>query len=234
MATGIDLVREQILVAQGAPLSFTQDDAVLRGHAIECRVNAEDPTTFLPSPGRVTRYREPAGPGVRVDSALEQGGEVVALYDPMVAKLVVWDRDPRPGPGAHAAGAGRDGRGGRPHADPAPPADHGRARVRARRDVRGPGGGRLAAPAGRLGRAARGARRPGPQPQLRRRGRRPAVRGAGPRARRPRARRGPPPARRPPRGWRPVGRGRHRHEPDAGRRPQGRGGRGRRRWRPAR
>ena len=92
MATGIDLVREQILVAQGAPLSFTQDDAVLRGHAIECRVNAEDPTTFLPSPGRVTRYREPAGPGVRVDSALEQGGEVVALYDPMVAKLVVWDR----------------------------------------------------------------------------------------------------------------------------------------------
>jgi acetyl-CoA/propionyl-CoA carboxylase biotin carboxyl carrier protein len=92
MATGIDLVREQILVAQGAPLSFAQDDAVLRGHAIECRVNAEDPTTFLPSPGRVTRYREPAGPGVRVDSALEQGGEVVALYDPMVAKLVVWDR----------------------------------------------------------------------------------------------------------------------------------------------
>ena len=92
MATGIDLVREQILVAQGAPLSFAQDEVVLRGHAIECRVNAEDPTTFLPSPGRVVRYREPAGPGVRVDSALEEGGEVVALYDPMVAKLVVWDR----------------------------------------------------------------------------------------------------------------------------------------------
>jgi acetyl-CoA/propionyl-CoA carboxylase biotin carboxyl carrier protein len=92
MATGIDLVREQILVAQGAPLSFRQDEVVLRGHAIECRVNAEDPTTFLPSPGRVVRYREPAGPGVRVDSALEEGGEVVALYDPMVAKLVVWDR----------------------------------------------------------------------------------------------------------------------------------------------
>ncbi len=92
MATGIDLVREQILVAQGRPLSFVQDDVVLRGHAIECRVNAEDPTTFLPSPGRVTRYREPSGPGVRVDSALEQGGEINALYDPMVAKLVVWDR----------------------------------------------------------------------------------------------------------------------------------------------
>ena len=92
MATGIDLVREQITVAQGAPLSFAQDEVVLRGHAIECRVNAEDPVTFLPSPGRVVRYREPAGPGVRVDSALEEGGEIVALYDPMVAKLVVWDR----------------------------------------------------------------------------------------------------------------------------------------------
>ncbi len=92
MATGIDLVREQILVAQGAPLSFAQDEVVLRGHAIECRVNAEDPVTFLPSPGRVVRYREPSGPGVRVDSALEEGGEIVALYDPMVAKLVVWDR----------------------------------------------------------------------------------------------------------------------------------------------
>jgi acetyl-CoA/propionyl-CoA carboxylase biotin carboxyl carrier protein len=92
MATGIDLVREQILVAQGAPLSFAPDEVVLRGHAIECRVNAEDPATFLPSPGRVVRYREPSGPGVRVDSALEEGGEVVALYDPMVAKLIVWDR----------------------------------------------------------------------------------------------------------------------------------------------
>jgi acetyl-CoA/propionyl-CoA carboxylase biotin carboxyl carrier protein len=92
MATGIDLVREQILVAQGAPLSFAADEVVLRGHAIECRVNAEDPATFLPSPGRVVRYREPSGPGVRVDSALEEGGEVVALYDPMVAKLIVWDR----------------------------------------------------------------------------------------------------------------------------------------------
>jgi acetyl-CoA/propionyl-CoA carboxylase, biotin carboxylase, biotin carboxyl carrier protein len=92
-ATGIDLVREQLLVAAGHPLSFAQEDVELRGHAIECRVNAEDPTTFLPSPGRVTRYREPGGPGVRVDSALEEGGEVVGLYDPMVAKLIVWDRD---------------------------------------------------------------------------------------------------------------------------------------------
>jgi acetyl-CoA/propionyl-CoA carboxylase biotin carboxyl carrier protein len=92
-ATGIDLVREQLLVADGRPLSFAQEDVAPRGHAIECRINAEDPATFLPSPGRVTRYREPGGPGVRVDSALEEGGEIVGLYDPMVAKLVVWDRD---------------------------------------------------------------------------------------------------------------------------------------------
>jgi acetyl-CoA/propionyl-CoA carboxylase biotin carboxyl carrier protein len=92
-ATGIDLVREQLLVAGGRPLSFAQADVAPRGHAIECRINAEDPATFLPSPGRVTRYREPGGPGVRVDSALEEGGEIVGLYDPMVAKLVVWDRD---------------------------------------------------------------------------------------------------------------------------------------------
>ena len=92
--TGLDLVREQILVAAGRPLSFGPEDVVLRGHAIECRINAEDPRAgYLPSPGRITRYREPAGPGVRVDGAAEEGGEVVGLYDPMIAKLVVWDRD---------------------------------------------------------------------------------------------------------------------------------------------
>jgi acetyl-CoA/propionyl-CoA carboxylase biotin carboxyl carrier protein len=92
--TGIDLVREQLRVAAGEPLSFRQEDVEVRGHAIECRINAEDPAAgFLPSPGRIVRYREPAGPGVRVDAAMEEGGEIVALYDPMVAKLVVWDRD---------------------------------------------------------------------------------------------------------------------------------------------
>jgi acetyl-CoA/propionyl-CoA carboxylase biotin carboxyl carrier protein len=92
--TGIDLVREQVRVAMGEPLSFGPEDVVLRGHAIECRINAEDATAgYRPSPGRVTRYREPSGPGVRVDSALAEGGEVVALYDPMVAKVIVWDRD---------------------------------------------------------------------------------------------------------------------------------------------
>jgi acetyl-CoA/propionyl-CoA carboxylase biotin carboxyl carrier protein len=90
MATGLDLVREQVLIAAGEPLSVAQEDVELRGHALECRVNAEDPATgFLPSPGRITHYREPAGPGVRVDSGVEAGAEILPLYDPMVAKLIV-------------------------------------------------------------------------------------------------------------------------------------------------
>ena len=92
--TGLDLVREQILIAAGEPLSLRQDDVVLRGHAIECRINAEDPSRgFLPSPGRITSYREPAGPGVRVDSGVAAGSEITGAYDPMIAKLIVWDVD---------------------------------------------------------------------------------------------------------------------------------------------
>jgi acetyl-CoA/propionyl-CoA/long-chain acyl-CoA carboxylase, biotin carboxylase, biotin carboxyl carrier protein len=94
LVTGVDLVREQVLIAAGEPLSLRQDDLVLRGHAIECRINAEDPSKgFLPSPGRITSYREPAGPGVRVDSGVAAGSEISGLYDPMVAKLVVHDVD---------------------------------------------------------------------------------------------------------------------------------------------
>src|SRR5205809_7156811 len=94
LVTGLDLVREQLLIAAGEPLSLRQQDVELRGHAIECRINAEDPSAgFLPSPGRIASYREPAGPGVRVDSGVSAGSDVAALYDPLVAKLIVHDTD---------------------------------------------------------------------------------------------------------------------------------------------
>jgi acetyl-CoA/propionyl-CoA carboxylase biotin carboxyl carrier protein len=92
--TGLDLVREQVLIAAGEPLWLRQQDVELRGHAIECRINAEDPSAgFLPSPGRIASYGEPAGPGVRVDSGVAAGSEVSALYDPLVAKLIAHDVD---------------------------------------------------------------------------------------------------------------------------------------------
>ena len=94
MVTGVDIVREQILVAAGAELSFVQDDVEIRGHAIECRINAEDASrNFAPAPGRIGGYREPSGPFVRVDSGAEAGYAVLPLYDPMIAKLIVWDVD---------------------------------------------------------------------------------------------------------------------------------------------
>src|SRR3954469_22171596 len=90
LTTGLDLVREQVLIPAGEPLSLRQEDVRLTGHALECRINAEDPSTgFLPTPGRITSYREPGGPGVRVDSGVTAGSEVPGLYDPLVAKLVV-------------------------------------------------------------------------------------------------------------------------------------------------
>jgi acetyl-CoA/propionyl-CoA carboxylase, biotin carboxylase, biotin carboxyl carrier protein len=94
MVSGVDIVREQILVAAGEALSISQDEVELRGHAIECRINAEAAhKKFAPAPGAITSYREPAGPGVRVDSAVEAGSEVTPMYDPMVAKLIAWDVD---------------------------------------------------------------------------------------------------------------------------------------------
>jgi acetyl-CoA/propionyl-CoA/long-chain acyl-CoA carboxylase, biotin carboxylase, biotin carboxyl carrier protein len=92
--TGLDIVREQVLIAAGEPLSISQEDVVLRGHAIECRINAEDVVRgFLPAPGRITSYREPGGIGVRVDSGVTGGDEISDLYDPLIAKLIVHDVD---------------------------------------------------------------------------------------------------------------------------------------------
>src|SRR5947209_1705083 len=94
MTTGIDIVREQLRIAAGEELSIAQDDVHLSGHAIECRVNAEDAAkNFAPAPGTIASYREPSGPGVRVDSGVEAGSEITPLYDPMIAKLIVWDVD---------------------------------------------------------------------------------------------------------------------------------------------
>ncbi len=89
MVCGLDLVREQIRIASGAPMAFTQDDVRLQGHAIECRVNAENPETFAPSPGLIAEYHTPGGLGVRVDSGLYSGYRVPSSYDSMVAKLIV-------------------------------------------------------------------------------------------------------------------------------------------------
>jgi acetyl-CoA/propionyl-CoA carboxylase, biotin carboxylase, biotin carboxyl carrier protein len=94
MTTGVDIVKEGIRAAAGEPLSVSQADVQLRGHAIECRINAEDASkNFAPAPGRIAAYGEPAGPGVRVDSGVRAGSEVTPMYDPMVAKLIVWDAD---------------------------------------------------------------------------------------------------------------------------------------------
>jgi acetyl-CoA/propionyl-CoA carboxylase biotin carboxyl carrier protein len=94
MVAGFDIVREQLLIADGAELSIAQEGVELRGHAIECRINAEAAhKNFAPAPGKITSYIEPAGPGVRVDSGVRAGSEITPLYDPMVAKLIVWDTD---------------------------------------------------------------------------------------------------------------------------------------------
>ena len=88
--TGLDLVREQIRVAEGHPLTLRQEDIQFRGHAIECRINAEDPRTFAPSPGTVTQYHAPGGMNVRVDSGLYSGYRIPPYYDSMIAKLIVY------------------------------------------------------------------------------------------------------------------------------------------------
>ena len=91
MVTGLDLVKMQLRVAAGETLPVTQDDVKIRGHAIECRINAEDPHTFTPSPGTITRYHAPGGLGVRVDSHVFGGYTVPPYYDSMIAKIIAHD-----------------------------------------------------------------------------------------------------------------------------------------------
>jgi acetyl-CoA carboxylase biotin carboxylase subunit len=93
LVTGIDLIREQLKIASGQKLSIRQEDVVLRGHAVECRINAEDPDTFLPSPGLIQHFHSPGGPGVRVDSHIYEGYTVPPNYDSMIGKLIVHGAD---------------------------------------------------------------------------------------------------------------------------------------------
>jgi len=94
MVTGVDLIAEQIKIASGENLEFNQDDVQLNGHAIECRINAEDPShNFRPSPGKITGWLPPGGPGVRVDSHVYTGYEIPPFYDSLIGKLIVWGKD---------------------------------------------------------------------------------------------------------------------------------------------
>jgi acetyl-CoA carboxylase biotin carboxylase subunit len=90
MITGVDIVQEQILIAGGDPLSYKQKDIKIHGHSIECRINAEDPKTFMPSPGKITQYHAPGGLGVRVDSHIYNGYTVPSYYDSMIGKLITF------------------------------------------------------------------------------------------------------------------------------------------------
>ncbi|RMG58098.1 MAG: acetyl-CoA carboxylase biotin carboxylase subunit [Gammaproteobacteria bacterium] len=93
MVTGVDIVKEQLRIAAGLPLSYRQEDIVLRGHAVECRINAEDARTFLPCPGHISQYHAPGGPGIRVDSHIYNGYTVPPHYDSMIGKLIAWGED---------------------------------------------------------------------------------------------------------------------------------------------
>jgi acetyl-CoA carboxylase biotin carboxylase subunit len=93
MITGVDIVREQLRIAAGEPLSIRQDDIRFLGHAIECRINAEDPKTFMPSPGLINLYHAPGGPGIRVDSHIYSGYTVPPYYDSMIGKLIAHGGD---------------------------------------------------------------------------------------------------------------------------------------------
>jgi acetyl-CoA carboxylase biotin carboxylase subunit len=90
MITGVDIVKEQLFVASGMGLSFKQEDIHINGHAIECRINAEDPETFMPSPGTIESYHAPGGPGIRMETHIYNGYLVPPYYDSMIGKLIAW------------------------------------------------------------------------------------------------------------------------------------------------
>jgi acetyl-CoA carboxylase biotin carboxylase subunit len=90
LVTGVDIVKQQLLIAADEELSYRQEDIVQRGHAIECRINAEDPETFMPSPGMITQWHAPGGPGIRLDSHIYSGYTVPPFYDSMIGKLIAY------------------------------------------------------------------------------------------------------------------------------------------------
>jgi len=93
MVTGIDIVKEQILIAAGEKLRYRQEDIEIRGHAIECRINAEHSETFIPSPGRISEFHAPGGPGIRMETHIYRGYEVPSYYDSMIGKLIAHGED---------------------------------------------------------------------------------------------------------------------------------------------
>ena len=196
--TGVDIVREQILIAAGEELSFGQDDVRWHGHAIECRINAEEAAkNFAPAPGTITSYFEPAGPGVRIDSGVLAGSRDHAALRPDDRQADRLGRRPREGHAADAARARRVPDRGRAHPDPLPQGDHGLRAVGQGRDVPRPDRGQGVAQAARAAEAreaGRGRGREG-RADLPRRGVRQALRRQGARrgggAQRGRARRGP-------------------------------------------
>ena len=90
MVTSTDLVKQQILVSQGEKIEFNQEDILIKGHSIECRINAEHPETFIPSPGKIVQYHQPGGLGVRVDSAIYQGYKIPSHYDSLISKIITY------------------------------------------------------------------------------------------------------------------------------------------------
>ena len=93
MITGVDIVKEQLLIASGRPLSFKQEDIIFRGHSFECRINAEDPVTFMPQPGTINAYHAPGGNGIRVDSHIYNGYTVPPNYDSLIGKVITYGHD---------------------------------------------------------------------------------------------------------------------------------------------